>query len=97
MAPAAYAVLAAESALPAAMAVLEALRARGVSVLQHAGSPSMKNQMKKADASGAKAALVFDEARLTVKPLRDRDAQPVSMPLDATAADAALAALQSLA
>jgi histidyl-tRNA synthetase len=94
-APHAYAVLATEGALVRAVPVLERLREQGVNVLLHSGSPSMKNQMKKADASGAKFALVFDDEQLTVKPLRERDTQPLALPLGEGAAAAALAALQS--
>lgn len=58
-APDAYAVLPDATALPKALPVLETLRACGVSVLMHAGGGSMKSQFKKADASGARWALVF--------------------------------------
>jgi histidyl-tRNA synthetase len=62
---------------------LQALRHAGVSVQMHAGSDlgmgSMKSQFKKADASGARFALVFgaDElaaGKVAVKALRDADA-----------------------
>ena len=93
--PGAYAIVAEGGDLAAAMAVIEQLRAQGVGVLLHSGSASHKSQMKKADASGAKWALVFDAGQLTVKPLRDREAQPLALPLGEGAAAAALAALQS--
>ena len=93
-APDAYAVVPADVPLPKVMAALEALRATGVRVLQHAsgadGVASMKSQFKRADASGARFALVFgpDEIAqncVTVKSLRDRaggaEAQ-VRQPLD---------------
>jgi histidyl-tRNA synthetase len=76
----AYAVIPDVSALPRATACLQYLRGSGVSVLMHAsgesGMASMKSQFKKADASGARYALVFgaDELALgcvTVKALRD--------------------------
>jgi histidyl-tRNA synthetase len=75
-APAVYAVIGEPSALPRALCALEALRACGVSVLMHAGGGSIKSQFKKADASGARHALVFGPDELaqdmvTVKPLRD--------------------------
>ncbi|WP_326542656.1 histidine--tRNA ligase [Pseudorhodoferax sp.] len=75
-APAAYAIVTAPELLPSAMATLEQLRAAGVTVVLHAGGGSMKSQFKKADASGARHALIFgaDEAaagELTVKALRD--------------------------
>ena len=90
-APRAYCGVQSDAALAAAMPILEGLRARGVTIALHAGSP--KNQMKKADASGAAFALLFDEGQLTVKPLRDRGAAPVAIPLGPGALDAALAAL----
>ena len=61
------------------MQALRALRQAGVSVQMHAGGPdgqgSMKSQFKKADASGARYALIFGENELaagqvSVKPLR---------------------------
>lgn len=79
-APDAYAIIPDVSAVPAAMRCLYALRSAGVAVQMHAGSGegmgSMKSQFKKADASGARYALIFgsDElaaGELTVKSLRD--------------------------
>ena len=78
-APDAYAVLPDAAALPQAMATVEALRAAGVAVVLHAGGAaglgSMKSQFKKADASGARHALVFGgdelaQGMVSVKPLR---------------------------
>ena len=74
-APDAYAVVPSAAALPRVMPVLEQLRAAGVAVLQHAGGGGMKAQFKKADASGARFALVFGDHELargevTVKALR---------------------------
>ncbi len=77
-----YAVVPDASQLPQVMAQLQRLRALGVSVQMHAptaggeGMGSMKSQFKKADASGARFALVFgpDEmarGAVTVKPLRE--------------------------
>src|SRR6187402_616251 len=61
--PDAYAVVPPGTPLPAVMATLEALRAAGARVVQHAagaeGLGSMKSQFKKADASGAAFALIF--------------------------------------
>ena len=78
--PDAYAVVPEATALPIVMKTLQALRSAGVSVQMHAGtSPgsmgSMKSQFKRADASGARFALIFGEAelaegRVAVKPLR---------------------------
>ncbi|PWW45812.1 histidine--tRNA ligase [Melaminivora alkalimesophila] len=80
--PDAYAVVPDAAALPQVMAALQRLRALGVSVQMHApvtageGMGSMKSQFKKADASGARFALVFgpDEmarGAVTIKPLRE--------------------------
>jgi histidyl-tRNA synthetase len=76
----AYAVVPPGTPLAPVVATLEALRAQGVRVIQHAGSAdgvgSMKSQFKKADASGARHALVFGSEELArgqvlVKALRD--------------------------
>ena len=92
--PDVYAIVPAAEALPVAMQVAETLRAAGVSVLMHAGGKdawgSMKSQFKKADASGARLALVFgaDElarGEVAVKPLRDA-AMPQTTRLIAQAA-----------
>lgn len=77
--PDAYAVIPDASAVPAVLPVLRELRAVGVSVLMHTGSAegmgSMKSQFKKADASGARYALIFGgdelaQGMVAVKPLR---------------------------
>jgi histidyl-tRNA synthetase len=62
--PDAYAVVPDAAALGQVMPVLRALRSRGVAVQMHAAGPdgtmgSMKSQFKKADASGARHALIF--------------------------------------
>ena len=94
-APDAYAVLPDAAALAPAIATVEALRALGFAVVMHAGGAaglgSMKSQFKKADASGARHALVFGGNELAhgmvaVKPLRDAAAAQVLRPL-ATVAD----------
>ena len=78
--PDAYAVIPDAAQVPAALRCLQGLRALGVAVQMHAGGEgglgSMKSQFKKADASGARFALVFgaDEVaagEVTVKALRD--------------------------
>ena len=74
--PDVYAVVPDGAALPRVMPVLEALRACGVAIVLHAGGGSMKAQFKRADASGARHALIFgpDElarGEVAVKPLRD--------------------------
>ena len=93
--PAAYAVVPHAAALPRALACIEALRAAGVSVLMHAGGKdgpgSMKSQFKRADASGARFALVFGAEELasgevSVKPLREASAQQTRRALGAEAA-----------
>lgn len=93
-APDAYAVIGESAALPQALVVLDALRASGVSVQMHAatreGLGSMKSQFKKADASGARFALIFgpDElarGEVAIKPLRDASAAQTSRPLEQAA------------
>jgi histidyl-tRNA synthetase len=77
--PDAYAVVPDAASAPQVMPVLRALRAQGVRVQMHAASAdgmgSMKSQFKKANASGARFALIFgiDELALglvSIKPLR---------------------------
>lgn len=79
-APMAYAVVPSAASLPRVVPVLEALRAAGVAVVMHAGNAegqgSMKSQFKRADASGARYALIFGDDELArgevaIKPLRD--------------------------
>jgi histidyl-tRNA synthetase len=86
----AYVVIPDPASLPLATVTAEALRAAGLSVLLHAagkdGPGSMKSQFKKADASGARHALIFgaDElarGELSIKPLRDAAAVQRSRPL----------------
>ena len=76
----AYAIVPDAVSLPAVMACLQSLRAAGTSVLMQASTPegmaSMKSQFKRADASGARFALVFGademaQGQVTVKALRD--------------------------
>ena len=74
-----YAVLPSPAALVRAVVVLEALRAAGVTVTMNAGFGSMKSQFKRADASGARYALVFGDDELergevALKDLRDPNA-----------------------
>uniref|UniRef100_UPI0017B6E5AD histidine--tRNA ligase n=1 Tax=Methylibium sp. TaxID=2067992 RepID=UPI0017B6E5AD len=78
-APDAYAIVPSADALPQAMVTVDALRAAGVAVVLYPagrdGAASMKAQFKKADASGARHALVFGSDELgqgmvAVKPLR---------------------------
>ena len=88
--PAAYAVVPSSEALAPAMTTVEALRAAGVSVLMHAagrdGPGSMKSQLKRADASGARYALIFGESELAqglvaIKPLREGGGEQRTRPL----------------
>jgi histidyl-tRNA synthetase len=78
--PDAYAIVPDAAAMPVVLRTLQALRAAGLKVQMHAASVeglgSMKSQFKKADASGARHALIFgaDElaaGEVTVKSLRD--------------------------
>jgi histidyl-tRNA synthetase len=78
--PDVYAVVPSIDALRAAMRAAETLREAGVSVLMHAAGKdawgSMKSQFKRADASGARHALIFGAEELArgevaLKPLRD--------------------------
>jgi histidyl-tRNA synthetase len=75
----AYAIVADESSLPTVMACLQVLRSQGVSVQMHAGADSgaasFKAQFKRADASGARFALIFgsdemDQGAVSIKDLR---------------------------
>ena len=77
--PDAYAIIPQADALPQVLQTLRALRQAGVQVQMHAagaeGYGSMKSQFKKADASGARYALIFGESevaagQVAVKPLR---------------------------
>lgn len=86
-----YAVIPNVSALPKAMACIQQLRDAGVHVLMHASGPdgmaSMKAQFKKADASGARYALVFGEQEMTqgavtVKALREAGVGQVMQSLE---------------
>jgi histidyl-tRNA synthetase len=86
----AYVVIADAGALPPATATAEALRAAGLSVLLHAagkdGQGSMKSQFRRADASGARHALIFGDDELargqvSIKPLREPAAAQRTRPL----------------
>ncbi len=75
-APDAYAIVPDVTRAPQVMVVLEALRGAGVNVVMHAGGGSMKSQFKRADASGARHALVFGadelaQGMVSVKSLRN--------------------------
>ena len=90
----AYAIVPDATFLPAVMVCLQRLRAQGVSVLMQAstaeGMASMKSQFKRADASGARFALIFGademaQGEVTVKALRDTSITQQSRPLGETA------------
>lgn len=78
--PDVYLVHQGEAAEGYAGAVAERLRGHGLSVLLHCGGGSFKSQMKRADSSGARFAVIIgdDEAgagEVSVKPLRESAAQ----------------------
>ena len=86
----AYVVHVGDAAGPLARRVAETLRGDGHAVIVHAGGGSFKSQMKKADASGARFALLIgdDEAAagtVAVKPLR-AEGEQVAVPATALAA-----------
>lgn len=106
--PDVYAVIPDAAALPTALTTVQSLRGFGVTVQMHAtgadagggggGMGSMKSQFKKADASGARFAVIFGAEELesqcvTVKALRDGEGQQVKRRLDQISAWAC--ALQS--
>jgi histidyl-tRNA synthetase len=69
----------------AAWQAAEGLREAGVAVVFHCGGGSFKSQMRKADASGARYAVIVGEAeaaagKVALKPLREL-AEQVSLPL----------------
>ena len=91
----AYAIVPADAPLSKVLATLEALRAAGVRIVQHGAGPdglgSLKSQFKKADASGARYALIFGADELaanevTVKALRDGSGAQQRRPLADAAA-----------
>ncbi len=86
----AYAIVPDARFLPAVMVCLQSLRSQGVSVQMQAttaeGMASMKSQFKRADASGARFALIFGademaQGQVTVKALRDAAIPQVSRTL----------------
>jgi histidyl-tRNA synthetase len=93
-APVVYAVVPSPGVVPQTLVTLEALRAAGVSVQMHAGGGNMKSQFKRADASGARYALIFGDVEVArgevaLKNLRDANAPQRSLPLAAAATWAA--------
>ncbi|MDO4878079.1 MAG: histidine--tRNA ligase [Neisseria sp.] len=76
--------------LAAAMRYAAQLRGAGFNVLQHCGGQSLKNQIKKADASGARFALIVGESEAaqggaSVKDLHGRLGQQTVAAADLTA------------
>jgi histidyl-tRNA synthetase len=91
-APDAFAVVFAGTPLTTVLTAIEALRAQGVQVVLNPagkdGPASPKSQFKKADASGARFALIFGpdevaQGQVAVKPLLERGEQ-ILRPLSAT-------------
>lgn len=85
----AYLVHAGEAAQVFAWQAAERLRGRGLAVLLHCGGGSFKSQMRKADASGARFALIVGDteaaaAQVGVKPLREASEQ-VALSIDEAA------------
>jgi histidyl-tRNA synthetase len=79
-APDAYVLSQGEGTLDAAFRLAQELRERGLHVILHAGGGSLKSQMRKADASAARFALILGEDELragevSVKALRSDAAQ----------------------
>lgn len=73
-----FAIIAAPEQFAWALSVIENLREQGINILMQAGGGSMKSQFKKANASGAKYALIFGAEEMqkqvvTIKNLRVQD------------------------
>ncbi|HVO86917.1 MAG TPA: histidine--tRNA ligase [Casimicrobiaceae bacterium] len=87
--PDAYVVHVGEAAGAHARRVAETLRDAGLAIVMHAGAGSFKAQMKRADASGARHALIVgdDEAAAGTVSLKDlRDGSQLTLPAGALAA-----------
>ncbi len=89
--PDVYLVNAGEAAGRAAPRLAEQLRNAGLAVTVHAGGGSFKSQMKKADGSGARFALIIGDneaadATVVIKPLRDGGEQRTVAQADVLAA-----------
>ena len=89
-APDAYVVHVGAAATDLALATAERLRDAGLAIVVHAGGGNFKSQLKRADASGARWALIVgdDEAaahRVAVKPLRTAGEQIALPPEDIAA------------
>jgi histidyl-tRNA synthetase len=86
-----YAIVPSAAAMPVALRTADALRSAGVAVVLHAagaeGLSGMKSQFKRADASGARYALIFGDDELArgvvaIKHLRDATAPQRELELD---------------
>jgi histidyl-tRNA synthetase len=78
--PDAYVLHQGEDASHRAMSVAERLRSAGLTAILHCGGGGFKSQMKKADASAARFAVIIGEnevgaAKVTVKPMRGQGDQ----------------------
>jgi histidyl-tRNA synthetase len=76
----AYLVHSGESATLFAWNVAESLRGHGLSVVLHCGGGSFKSQMKRADASGARFAVIIGDEEagrkiVSLKPMREAGEQ----------------------
>ena len=76
----AYLVHGGESATPFAWNVAESLRGHGLSVVLHCGGGSFKSQMRRADASGARFAVIIGDEEagrnvVSLKPMREAGEQ----------------------
>ena len=95
--PLAYVIHSSDTAATLASRVGELLRDAGHAVVVNAGGGSFKSQMKRADASGARYALLIGDDEVangtaSVKPLREQGAQtavPVTQLVATLTADAA--------
>ena len=92
-----YVVAVGDDARRAALAAVEAVRDRQprLRIVQHTGGGSFKSQMKKADRSGARVALIWGEdevasATVTLKPLRGGEGTAAQHSVPCAELDAAL-------
>jgi histidyl-tRNA synthetase len=79
-APDAYVVHQGEGAMQAAFGAAETARDAGLEIVLHAGGGNFKAQLKRADASAARYAMIFGEdeikdRKLSLKPLRGQGEQ----------------------
>jgi len=87
-APDAYVIFSGEGTPVAAWGAAEGLRDAGLEVVLHCGGGSFKSQMRRADASGARFAVIIGETevaqgKIGVKPLRDVGVQALMELADA--------------